>query len=89
MIYGEHLTKNYEAKSMTLVITVADTRVGDIGCSFEEGIGLYELFQYDKQEGKQFVVSSLLNDDLTEEAPSNGLISSFSSEPHKYKYIFR
>ena len=74
---------------ITLVITADDTTRGSIGCSFEEGIGLYELFEHTCAVGRQFVVQSVMHDDLSEEFPSRNLISSFSSNPYGFKYIFR
>jgi len=74
---------------MTLIISAEYTKQGSIGCLFEEGIGLYELFEHTDAIGKQFVVQSIVHDDLSEEFPNENLISSFSSNPYAFKYIFR
>ena len=74
---------------MTLIISVQDTEQGSIGCLFEEGIGLYELVEHTCAVGRQFVVQSVVRDDFSEEFPSRDLISSFSSNPYGFKYIFR
>ncbi len=74
---------------MTLVISVEDTKQGSIGCSFEEGIGLYELFEYDTPAGRQFVVKHIINEDSTKQPAFSNLISLFSSNPYNFKYIFQ
>lgn len=77
---------------MTLIITSQTPKKGSIGCLFEPGIGLYELFEYvnpTETIGKQFVVRSVIAEDLSEKPPTKDLISLFSSNPYGFKYILR
>lgn len=74
---------------MTLVISVENVEPGSIGCLFGEGIGLYELFEHLHATGKQFVVQSVITEDLSEKPPTRDLIDLFSSNPYYFKYILR